>query len=49
MRYFYGNMHDISVDKDLKIEGEDKEGVFRIMNIVCDAIRKEGQIMQKEI
>ena len=42
MRYFYGDMHDITIDKDLKIEGDDKEGTFKTMNIVCDAIFKEG-------
>ena len=35
--------------RDLKIEGDDKEGTFKTMNIVCEAILKEGEIMQKEI
>ena len=45
MRYFYGDMHDITIDKDLKIEGDDKEGTYKTMNIVCDAILKEGELM----
>ena len=42
MRYFYGEMHDIKIDRDLKIEGDDKEGTFATMNKICEAILLEG-------
>ena len=49
MRYLYGKTPDISIDKDLRVEGDVKDTIFSLMDAVCESILEEGQDMQKEI
>jgi hypothetical protein len=38
MRYFYGSMHEVQIDKDLKIYGNDQANVMKIKELVCNSI-----------